>query len=245
MRNFRKYILPGFVMLNTALHAQVSSDDSIKLSRQLIRIEQTLMDVIPMGDTMTWKKYLADDFFIVTEDGTRFERSAFLSGFSALPKGYASYIKVIKPKVIFHKEAAVISYVADEYETVFEQKLHTTYGVMNTYMRSDTSWKMIASQVYEIPQLPQTVKIPVKEMKRFTGTYQMSDSNFVYITLERDTLFYQRNTRPKRALFPETATVFFTMADTRGRKMFVTDTNGVMMLHERRNGQDVVWRKIK
>src|SRR5882672_1461690 len=125
--------------------SQIVVSDSMRCAQQLIRIEQSLMIAIPASDTDTCKKYLSTDFFIVTEDGTRLGRAQFLSGFSPLPKGYSGYINVIKPKVTFHESCAVISYVADEYETVFGQKLHTTYGTMNMYIKADTSWKMISS----------------------------------------------------------------------------------------------------
>jgi hypothetical protein len=84
-----------------------------------------------------------------------------------------------------------------------------------------------------------------EQLKKFKGVYQLSDSNKVYITLANDTLYYQGNNRSKRALFAETENIFFTLADTRGRKVFTSDEQGKMILRERRNGQDVVWKKIE
>jgi hypothetical protein len=39
------------------------------------------MNAVASGDTITWSKYLDKNFFIVTEDGTRFTREDFLAGF--------------------------------------------------------------------------------------------------------------------------------------------------------------------
>jgi hypothetical protein len=38
--------------------------------------------------------------------------------------------------------------------------------------------------------------------------------------------------------------VFFRKSDARGRKLFVQDETGQMLMLERRNGQDVVWKKM-
>ena len=46
-------------------------------------------------------------------------------------------------------------------------------------------------------------------------------------------------------MFAETENVFFRKKDTRGRKIFVKDENQIMLMNERRNGQDVVWKRIK
>jgi Domain of unknown function (DUF3471) len=134
--------------------------------------------------------------------------------------------------------------VSDEYEFVFGQKIHTTYSTMNTYVKNDTSWTMISCHIFEIPQLPPAIPLSSAALKKFTGVYQLSDSNTCRITLEKDSLFISKNKKPKEALYAETQNIFFRMADTRGRKIFVTDEKGVLLMRERRNGQDVVWKRI-
>ena len=42
----------------------------------------------------------------------------------------------------------------------------------------------------------------------------------------------------------ETPNIFFHTNEARGRKIFVTDDTGTMLMRERRNGQDVVWKRI-
>ena len=211
----------------------------------MINIEQSLMDAIPTGDTVTWSKYLDANFFIITEDGTRFSRQSFLATFHSLPKGYSGYIKVTEPRIEFNENTAVIAYVSDEHEFVFGQELHTTYSSLNTYIKTDTSWMMIASEVFEIPKLPLPAKVLPDTLKRYTGIYFLNDTITCTISLENDTLFIQKETGGKQALLPETENVFFRLSDTRGRKIFVYDGQGNMLMLERRNGEDVVWKRIK
>lgn len=63
------------------------------------------------------------------------------------------------------------------------------------------------------------------------------------VSLLHDTLFIQKGKNPPEALLPETNNVFFRLSDTRGRRIFVPGENGQMWLRERRNGQDLVWKR--
>jgi Domain of unknown function (DUF4440) len=225
--------------------AQLNAADSTRFAKQLLTIEHQLMDDIPTGVSKHWDKYLHKDFFIVTEDGSMFDKPAFLRTCNPLPKGYSGYINVTNPKVVFYGNTAIVNYISDEYENVFDSKIHTLYSSMNTYIKNDTSWLMISSQVFEIPLLPPAIQLPVNVLKQYTGIYQLADSVTCTISILNDTLFYQRAGRTKVALLPETQNIFFRLPDTRGRKLFALDDKGVMLMRERRNGQDVVWKRIK
>jgi hypothetical protein len=222
-----------------------SDTDSASMSKQLLRIEQALLDALAPGDTSLWNKYLDPDCYTITEDGTGYFKKEFLATFSPLPKGFLGHIDLIKPVFTFSGNAAVLHYVADEYESVYGQNLHTTYGMVDTWYRTDTSWKMIGSQVFEIPQLPPSIKVAAKTLREYTGRYEISATDTCSISVKNDTLFIQKKKGGPVALFAETETIFFRTADTRGRKIFVRDETGGMLMLERRNGNDLVWKKIK
>jgi len=223
--------------------AQVSYSDSLKFSKKILEIEQNLMNVLASGDTATWSQYLDQNFYIITEDGSGYNKKEFLANFTALPKGFAGHINVINPHFVFRKNTAVLHYVADEYESVFGQNLHTTYATMSTYYPTDTSWKMIACQVFEIPQLPRSIKVPDEILQKYTGIYHLTDTISCEISIENNSLFMHKKGRQKEELLPETNNVFFRKSDTRGRKIFLEDDDGRMLILERRNGQDVVWKR--
>lgn len=244
--NFKyNFIFYASIMIGAKALPQSGYNDSVQYSSQIIRIEQQLLDAIPAADTALWNRYLDDSYFIITEDGTGYNKKEFLSTFGPLPKGFSGYIKVINPHFIFKNNIATVHYVADEYEIIFGQNVHTTYSTLNTYIKTDTSWKIVASQVFEIPQLPVAVKINNSILKKYTGIYKLTDSITCIISLENDTLFIQKKDRGREPLFAETENVFFRKKDTRGRKIFVKDENQNMLMNERRNGQDVVWKRIK
>jgi hypothetical protein len=238
-----KYLVLACLMVSFFLNSFAQEDSAAK-AQQIIGIEQTLMNALP-GDTVPWNKYLAPNWYITTEDGTGYFREAFLRTFSAFPSGFSGNIQVTKPVLVFHDNTAVIHYVADEHESVFGQQLHTTYGMVDTWYKNDSSWVMLSALTFEIPQLPPAIRVKASVLRQYTGTYQMSADRLAVVSLQRDTLFIQKGKNPPEALLAETENVFFRMSDTRGRKIFVRDASGDMIMRERRNGQDLVWKRIK
>jgi len=232
-----------FSFLNVDTFAQISTADSIKYSNQILRIEQQLLDAIPSGDTIVWGKYLDRNYFISTEDGTTYNKKEFLTTFGPLPKGYSGYIHIINPHLIFREKTAILHYVSDEYEWVLGQKIHTAYSTMNVYYPVDTSWKILGGQVFEIPQLPPATDVSKEILNTYAGTYSLADTITCKIIMENEKLYIQKKNRNKEELFPETNNIFFRKSDTRGRKIFVKNQEGRMLMLERRNGQDVVWKR--
>ncbi len=221
-----------------------AQSDSAAQAAKLMQLEQLLNDDLP-GDSSLWSKYLDRQWYIVDEDGNGLTRKDFLQSFRPFPKNVSGYIKITNPVITFHGDIAVVHYVADEHENYYGNQLHTTYGTIDTWYKTDTSWIMLGMQSFEIPALPPAIKVADQTLKMYTGTYRLSDSNVSVITLKNDTLFLQKNQRSPTALLPETMNVFFRYGDARGRKFFVKDDSGQMLMLERRNGQDVIWKRIK
>ena len=231
-----------FLLLLLGYNTCIAQNDSAAKANQIIALEQRLANALP-GDSTTWNKYLDKNWYVTTEDGSGQFRTAFLAEFYVFPKGVSGDIQVTKPIVLFHDNFAVIHYVADEHENYYGNKLHTTYGTVDTWYKTDTSWMMLSMLSFEIPALPPAVKVSKKILQKYTGVYWMNPENKVTVTLENDTLLYQKNKRPKEVLMAETATVFFRKTDSRGRKIFILMETGQMQMLERRNGQDVIWTR--
>ncbi len=228
----------GTLFLVTSLHGQT---DSITKANTLLRIEQALCDALP-GDTATWAKYLDPAWHAVTEDGSATNRKDFLLGFSAFSKGVSGHINVIRPLCLFHGNVAVVHYVADEYETVYGQQLHTTYAAADTWYQTGTDWRMISMQIFEIPQLPPAIKPVSADIQKFTGIYELTESKTAEVRWRNDSLLLIKGNHPPELLYEEIDHVFFTKTNTRGRILFVKGESGNRSMIERRNGQDLVWK---
>jgi hypothetical protein len=240
----QKIVLTGIAIILFTCNIAAQKDSAAK-AKQLLRIEQALMNALP-GDTSLWSRYLDPHWYIVTEDGTGLGKEDFLKGFSPFPKGYSGTIKVINPVFTFHGNIAVVHYVADENEEIFGQHLHTSYGTANTWYRAegpaDTLWMMIGSQIFEIPQLPVALKVAPQVLRQYAGTYTLADRTAV-VTFRNDSLFLQRGNSAAEPLYAETANVFFRKSDTRGRKIFIKNEAGDVLMLERRNGADLFWKR--
>jgi hypothetical protein len=236
-------ILASFLFFTVNCFAQISLPDSALKANELVKIEQKLMDGVAIGDSALWKQYLSKDFMIVNEDGSRTFYREFVEGMKPLPKGVSGHIVVKEPRVCFMAGIAVLNYVADEYENYMGNRLHTSYGTMEVYQHKNDKWVLTNSEVFEIPQLPIAIDVPIAILKQYQGTYKLTPDISCRIILENSHLWLKKNNRKKEELFAETASVFFRRADSRGRKLFTKDNKGKWLMRERRNGQDIIWRK--
>ena len=229
-----------FIFMSIFPHIISAQTDSVLKANTLIRIEQALCDALP-GDTATWSKYLDPAWHAVTEDGSETNRKDFLLGFSPFSKGVSGHISVIRPLCLFHGDVAVVHYVADEYETVYGQQLHTTYAAADTWYQTGNRWQMISMQIFEIPQLPPAVKPVLADIQKLTGIYELTENKTAEVRWRNDSLLLIKGNHPPELMYEETGNVFFTKTNTRGRILFVRADSGKMKMIERRNGQDLVW----
>ncbi|MES2110711.1 MAG: nuclear transport factor 2 family protein [Bacteroidota bacterium] len=227
-----------------ALRAQPKSDDNTAKTREILKIEQSLQDAVAVGNKALWAKYLAPDYLVVNEDGSRDNRASFLEKLHPLPKGFSGHINVINPHINFRGNIAIVNFVADEYETAYNQQLHTTYGIMDTYEQTKTGWQISNCLVFEIPQLPPNpAHVDKAVLQQYCGTYYILPDVSYTVSLQGDKLFGQMKGRDKEELLPETNTVFFRKSDTRGRRIFYKTPQSIWKMAARRNGQDLVWTK--
>jgi len=227
-----------------ALRAQPKSNDNTAKTREILKIEQSLQDAVAVGNKALWAKYLAPDYLVVNEDGSRDNRASFLEKLHPLPKGFSGHINVIDPHINFRGNIAIVNFVADEYETAYNQQLHTTYGIMDTYEQTKAGWQISNCLVFEIPQLPPSpARVDKAVLQQYCDTYYILPDVSYTVSLEGDKLFGQMKGRDREELLPETNSVFFRKSDTRGRRIFYKTPAGIWKMAARRNGQDLVWTK--
>jgi Domain of unknown function (DUF4440) len=237
-----KLILILGLILSMKGFAQQSPVIVLKL---LVEKEQKLMDAIAVGDKAVWNTALHDSCIIGIEDGTIITKLKFLDGMSPLPKGYTGKIKLIEPKLKLYNNTAVLSYIAYEYLELYNQKIHTQYRQVNTWMKIGKDWKAIMMQVFEIPKNPAPVSIAENILKQYAGTYQLSNEKKCVVTVENGKLFAEKSGK-KAELLAQTENVFFRNGDGRVDIIFIKDeaTRNYKMV-ERREGEDLVWAQIK
>jgi hypothetical protein len=143
---------------------------------------------------------------------------------------------------LIYGDVAVLSYDANEAETIFGQKLSARYHITDTWLRRDGNWQIVASQAHRYYEDPALGTADPKKFADFIGTYELASGQTRTVLSGGDRLFVERNGK-KDQLLPETSDLFFRKG-IEGRILFRYDKDGkVDALIDRRNNEDVVWRR--
>ena len=211
---------------------------------ELVRRTQELFDSVATGNQAPWKKYFADDGMYSDEKGRNMNKTALVADVTPLPTGYSGSIKVVKPQSHIEGDVAILSYDTDEKETIFGQQLTARYHATDTWLRRNGQWQIAASQVLRYYEDPAPGKADTARFADCVGTYELAPANTLTISTDGKLLYRQRGDRPKETLIPEASDIFFRKG-VEGRLLFRHADNGkVEALIDRRNNEDVVWKKI-
>jgi hypothetical protein len=217
--------------------------DAAITENELVRRTQELYDAIISGNQAPWKKYFADDSIFADEKGRTMDKARLIADITPLPAGYSGAIKLEHVQSRVYDNVAILSYDANETETIFGQNLSARYHITDTWLRRDGNWQIIASQAHRYYEDPAVGKADPKKFPDFIGSYELAPGQTRTVIAEGDSLFVERNGK-KDQLFPETAEVFFRKG-VEGRILFRYDKNGkVDALIDRRNNEDVIWRNV-
>jgi len=239
------FVAGGIVAIALALQSTACTAKNDITQDELVRRAQELFDGVTAGDQAPWKKYVADDAMYVDEKGANMNKAELLGTVSPLPKGYSGGIKVVNPKSHIEGDIAILSYDMDETETIFGQNLTARYHATDTWMRRNGQYQIIAGQVLRYYEDPAPGKIDTAKLGQYLGTYELSPENRLTISVDNDQLYRQRGEQPKGLLIPEATDIFFRKG-VEGRIVFRHGADGkVDALLDRRNNEDVVWKKIK
>lgn len=211
----------------------------------LVRRTQEIMDAYAVGDRKPFEKYFAEDSMIFDEKGRSMDKKAFVNDQSPLPAGYSGTIRILMPQGRILGDVAILSYDMDETETVFGQELKARYHTTDTWVRRDGDWQIVAEQALRYYEDPAPGKPDVKRYPDYVGTYELAPGTTLTVSTENGNLFSQRATRTRDQLLPEAPDIFF-RHNVEGRWLFRRDAKGrVDTLIDRRNNEDIVWRKTR
>jgi hypothetical protein len=235
-------LLSAFFSVTVA--AATDPADPSLTSEELVRRTQELYDAVVPGNQAPWKKYFADDCIFADEKGRIFDKTKLVADITPMPAGYSGSIKIGQVQSRIIGETAVLSYDLDETETIFGQNLKARYHVTDTWLRRNGEWQIIASQAHRYYEDPAVGAADPKKLSNFVGTYELGPGQIRTITLDGAKLFVERKGKKER-LFPETSDLFFRKG-VEGRILFRADATGkIDALIDRRNNEDVIWRKTK
>jgi hypothetical protein len=198
------------------------------------------------GNAGPWKKYYADDCLYHDEKGRVLNKAQLVADITPLPEGYSGKITVDKPESRISAETAVLSYDILETETIFGQELHARYHQIDTWMKRAGQWQIVATQAFRYYEDPAEGKADPATLAAYVGTYELSSKSKrkSTVTTEDGKLFLERTGGKKVELVPEVNGLFFRRG-VEGRILFrLGPDQKVEALIDRRNNEDVVWKKV-
>jgi hypothetical protein len=230
-------------MLGLVATRFATADDAISES-ELVRCTQELFDAVVPGNAEPWKKYFADDCIFSDEKGRTMDKAALVADIKPLPRGYSGRIKIAKVRSIIHEDTAILNYDLDETETVFGQNLSARYHSTDTWLRRNGTWQIVASQAMRYYEDPVVGTVDPKKFADFVGTYELAPGETRTVSSQSEKLYVERKGK-REQLLPETSDIFFRKG-VEGRVLFrYADNRRVDALIDRRNNEDIVWRKTK
>src|ERR1700732_4867668 len=143
--------------------------------QELVHRTQELYDAMVPGNQTPWKKYFADDCTFSDEKGRTFDKTKLVADITPLPKGYSGAIKIENVISRIIGDTAVLSYDANEAETIFGQELHARYHITDTWLRRNGQWQIIASQAhryYEDPHAADSDQLLNYQPSTYVGSYE-------------------------------------------------------------------------
>jgi len=182
----------------------VSAGTGAITEADLVRRTQELYDSVVSGNQEPWKKYFADDCTFSDEKGRTLDKNKLVADITPLPKGYSGSIKIENVISRIVGDTAVLSYDANESETIFGQELHARYHITDTWLQRNGNWQIFASQAHRYYEDPAVGKADEKKFSDYVGTYELAPGNTRAVTV---------------------------------------DNGKVESLIDRRNNEDVIWRR--
>lgn len=209
-----------------------------------MRRTQELMDSIVPGDQTAASKYYAEDMLYFDEKGRAMNKKAMLADLSPMPSGYSGSIKVVNVHSSIDRDVAILSYDMDETETIFGQLLHARYHETDTWRQRNGEWQIVAGQVLRYYEDPAVGTADARKFADYVGTYELAAGNRRAVVVDSGKLYSQRGER-KEELLPESGDIFFRRG-VEGRILFGYNKQGkVETLIDRRNNEDVIWKKVE
>jgi hypothetical protein len=231
-------VLMAMIACTFTKHSTITQDT-------LVRNTQEMFDSVATGDQAPWKKYFAEDSMYFDEKGRSMDKAALVNDITPLPTGYSGSIKLVKAKSHIGDDTAILSYDLDETETIFGQNMSARYHGTDTWMYRHGKWQIVAGQMLRYYEDPALGKVDTKMYAEYVGTYELAPAVIQVVSLEGGDLYAQRTGRNKVQLVPEASEIFFRKG-VEGRYLFVRDDRGrVNSMIDRRNNEDVVWKKIR
>jgi hypothetical protein len=211
--------------------------------KELITIIKERKDALAKGDKQKWKSHISDFCFWTGENVAT--TSEVLDSIIAPSSDFQASYDLSEFKVQQYGDVAIVTYLQSDNVKRAGEVVRTSYRYLDTYIKRDGSWELIAASETFVTPSPVRANIANEILSTYVGIYQFSSTSMFSITLENRKLMGQVTNQEKGELIPENETTFFSVGDS-GRYIFGRNDKGVVdRLIYRTRGGDMILKKVK
>lgn len=216
-----------------------------KTEAELLTKTQALVDAIAPGNKGPWSEDLDQSFIRMDENGKVSTKDELLGEIEPLPAGLVGHIKVENFRIHQTGELAVAAYEMQEFLDYHGQIVHTRYRSVDTWLRTNQGWRLMAQHVAAVLKDPPAIKLSQNEPCPYSGKYQLTPEIQTTIKCIADGIEAERAGRPNVTYRPEVKDLFFAPGQPRSRRIFQRGPDGsVVSFVDRREGEDIRWVRI-
>jgi len=167
-----------------------------------------------------------------------------LRDLTPLPPGLVGSIRVDSFRVTLHGDTAIVAHEDQEQLDYHGQPLHTRFRNLDVWRRTAAGWSLIGQQTSAVLHDPPSVALSRADLCAYSGRYRLTDTIVATIACDADGLVATREGRPPSHYRAEVRDVFFAPGQPRSRRIFRRDAAGLITgFADRREGEDIVWRR--
>lgn len=208
-----------------------SRDKSDAIATLLRQQTVAFQDADRRRDATAMKRYLADGALFVNEDGV----VSGSNGYRRDPLTAASKDVTSEPKLTdwvlhYSGDVAVASFIGEHTVGAASSAVSHKFLTVETWAKSDTAWKLIASQAIPLYRDPASVILSPRALNDYVGVYTGGPGLSVVISLNGSALAVSTNGSKSLTYEAEKRDVFFMPelppGTPRSRIVFERDTSG-------------------
>jgi hypothetical protein len=241
----RAVVVSIALLISTSVSAKDNASQ-VGVESELRRNTLELLEAIAPGKVEVWRKYLHPKMLHVDENNTVRGKEELLKELTPLPVGLVGTIEIASFKVEVHANVAVATHEDQEHLDYHGQKLASRFRTSDTWLKTREGWRLIASQVMAVLKDPPAVVLGDEQLCAYNGTFALTSEITETISCKGGGLAAVRSGRAEIIYKAEVADVFFVPGRPRTRRIFQRDDAGAITgFADRREGEDIVWRKVR
>lgn len=215
------------------------------LLAHLVELTREIEEGVRLGDKEAVARRALPEMLLVNRDGKTYTRDELLAELVPPRPGYDLRFQVLEPKLLRNGDAALLTFLLDEYLTIYGADVSTVYRCNFLYFRRDGRWQLALFEYFEKPVDPAVAAVDPATYDGLEGSYEVAPGRRVTrVWREGEKLMSRRDEGKPVELLPLAVDRFF-LPGVEGELFFERDAEGRgARFVFRRNWKDLVAHRV-